>query len=67
VAAVAKDHKIDMPTVGFDPAACTREDCKALAQAMWGHGKITEMKYLRDQLDMMVKVATNALVESKTA
>ena len=51
----------------FDADKITVEDCKGLASLMCAAGKLTEMKYLRDRLDAMIKIAENALVTSKTA
>lgn len=67
VEAIVKDHGLSMPKVGFDPAACTTADCKLLADVMFTSGKITEMKFLRDRLDAMIKIAENAMITSKTA
>ncbi len=53
--------------VGFDPEGCTIDDCKMLAAAMCGAGKLTEMKFLRDRLDAMIKIAENAMITSMTA
>ncbi len=62
---VAHAHGIDLPNVGFDPIHCTVKDAKLLAQAMFGAGKIAEMKALRDTLDVLVKQAENAMIQSK--
>ena len=46
VNAVLADHKLALPAklVGFDPATCTVADCKTLASALAGAGKVAEMK-----------------------
>jgi hypothetical protein len=51
----------------FDADKITIEDCKGLASLMCASGKLAEMKYLRDRLDAMIKIAENAMVTSKTA
>jgi hypothetical protein len=58
VNAVLADHKLALPAklVGFDPATCTVADCKTLASALAGAGKVAEMKVLRDTLDVMLKI-----------
>ena len=53
--------------VGLNPETITIDDCKVLASTMWNAGKIVEMKYLRDHLDRMIKIAENAMITSKTA
>jgi hypothetical protein len=65
VETVAKAHGVDLPNMGFDPMTCTVKDAKLLAQAMFGAGKIAEMKALRDTLDVLVKQAENAMIQSK--
>lgn len=65
VETVAKAHGIDLPSMGFDPMTCTVKDAKMLAQAMFGAGKLAEMKVLRDTLDIMVKQVENASITSK--
>jgi hypothetical protein len=61
---VLKSNNLTLPAkvVGFDPATCTAADCKTLAAAMAGAGKIAEMKILRDTLDAMIKIAEHALL-----
>jgi hypothetical protein len=34
---------------------------------MFTSGKLTEMKFLRDRLDAIIKIAQNSLITSKTA
>ena len=63
---IAGERGVAVPTVGFDPSTATKADCKMLASALWNAGKVVEMKYLRDQLDMMVKMFENSAVEAKT-
>ena len=67
VEAVMKDHGLSLPKVGFDPATCGAADCKLVADVMFTSGKLVEMKYLRDRLDAMIKIAENALIATKTA
>src|SRR6185437_5072401 len=67
VEAVMKDHGLSLPKVGFDPATCLTADCKLVADVMFTSGKLVEMKYLRDRLDAMIKIAENALIATKTA
>ena len=63
VDSVLRDHNLSLPKklVGFDPMTCTAADCKTLASAMLGAGKLAEMKILRDSLDVMLKIAENHL------
>ena len=63
VNAVLADHKLALPAklVGFDPATCTVADCKTLASALAGAGKVAEMKVLRDTLDVMLKIIEHNL------
>jgi hypothetical protein len=63
VNAVLADHNLSLPAkmVGFDPAICTIDDCKLLAKAMAQAGKLVEMKVLRDHLDVILKIAENAM------
>ncbi len=69
VSEVLKANNLSLPAkmVGFDPANCTVADCKTLAAAMAGAGKLVEMKVLRDTLDAMIKIAENAMITSKSA
>lgn len=64
VDSVLKSNNLSLPAkvVGFDPATCTVTDCKTLAAAMAGAGKLAEMKTLRDTLDAMIKIAEHALL-----
>lgn len=64
VDSVLKSNNLSLPAkvVGFDPATCTVQDCKTLAAAMAGAGKLAEMKILRDTLDAMIKIAEHALL-----
>lgn len=66
---VVAQSKLDMPSrlVGFYPENCTIADCKLLASAMCNAGKYDEMKYLRNRLDAMIKIAENAMVASDVA
>lgn len=63
----ASEQEMPRKLVGFDPMACTVDDCKMLAKAMCAAGKLAEMKALRDTLDAMIKIAENAMIASKTA
>lgn len=65
VEAVARAHGVDLPSMGFDPTTCTVKDAKMLAQAMFGAGKLAEMKVRRDTLDVMVTQVENATIASK--
>jgi len=49
---VAKHHgkPLVAASIGFDPATCTVEDCEKLAAAMFGAGKLVEMKALAAKL-----------------
>jgi hypothetical protein len=60
-------QKLPGRLVGLDPETITVDDCKMLAAAMCGAGKIVEMRFLRDRLDAMIKIAENAMIMSKTA
>ena len=53
--------------VVFEPESISVDECKQLAAAMFAAGKLIEMKFLRDNLDRMVKIAENALITSKSA
>ena len=58
---VAKHHKLPLPTsIGFNPATCTVEDCRLLAETMFNHGKYAEMVSLRNRLDKMVSTLEKA-------
>ena len=59
-----KANNLSLPAkvVGFDPINCTVADCKMLAQAMIGAGKLAEAKVLRDTLDAMIKIAEHAML-----
>ncbi|RUL81294.1 hypothetical protein [Tautonia sociabilis] len=61
---VLKANNLSLPAkvVGFDPINCTVADCKMLAQAMIGAGKLAEAKVLRDTLDAMIKIAEHAML-----
>jgi hypothetical protein len=63
---VLKSNNLSLPAkvVGFDPAHCTVTDCKTLAAAMAGAGKLAEMKVLRDTLDAMIKIAEHAMLRA---
>ena len=50
--------------VGLDPSTITIEDCKMLSAVMFNGCKIVEMKYLRDRLDAMIKIAENSMITS---
>jgi hypothetical protein len=65
---VTEQAGLAMPSrlIGFDPENCTVDDCKTLAKALLAHGKLAEMVALRDTLDVMVKIAQNAMITSKT-
>ena len=67
VAAVARDRKLTLPRVGFDPAAATAEDAKLLAKAMWAAARTAEMKALRDQLDVLIGASPAAGAELRRA
>ena len=67
VAAVARDRKLTLPRVGFDPAAATAEDAKLLAKAMWAAARTAEMKALRDQLDVLIGASPAAEAERRRA
>lgn len=67
VEVVLKEHGIEMPKMGFDPATATISDCKLVADVMFTTGRVAEMKYLRDRLDAMIKIAENAMVTSASA
>jgi hypothetical protein len=66
---VVEQSKMTLPgrLVGFDPENCTIDDCKTLASAMCGAGKMAEMKFLRDRLDAMIKITENTMITSKPA
>ena len=69
VSEVLKANNLSMPAklVGFDPANCTVADCKTLAAAMAGAGKLVEMRVLRDTLGALIQIAENAMITSKSA
>lgn len=67
VEAVAKDLKKPLPSqFGFDPASCTKEDCKVLASAMFAAGKYNEMKFLADRLGKMVAAMDKAREQAQS-
>jgi hypothetical protein len=63
----SSEQEMPRGLVGFDPVGCTIEDCRTLCQALFGAGKYAEMKFIRDNLDRMIKVAENAMITSKPA
>ena len=64
---VSKAHGVTMPTTGFNPSALSMDDCKTIAGAMFAAGDLPEMKFLRDQLDVLIKQAENAKIQSKAS
>ena len=60
VSKVLKDHKIEMPSTGFNAASATPNDVKMIARQLMMAGKYTEMAVLRDTLDAMIKIIDNA-------
>lgn len=62
-----KANKLALPTtmVGFDPATCTKNDCRILIESMFSHNKAAELKYLRDLADARVKQIENAMIATQ--
>jgi hypothetical protein len=61
------DESVHRGIVVFDAERISIDECKQLAATMCAAGKLAEMKYLRDNLDRMIKIAENAMVASKSA
>ena len=65
---VAKAHGASMPqSFGFDPSNLSQDECKMIAGIMFAAGKLVEMRYFRDQLDVLIKKAENAMIQSKAS
>jgi hypothetical protein len=66
IAKLASGAEMDLPSkfVGLNPETISIDDCKMLSSVMFNANKLTEMKYLRDRLDAMIKRAENAMITS---
>lgn len=54
-------------SIGFDPIACTIEDCTKLAEAMYMGGKLKEMKVLRSRLSKLIDKAESQIAAMDSA
>jgi hypothetical protein len=64
---VTRHHGLSLPTkFGFDPATCTVDDCRLLADTMFAAGKFVEIKALASVLSKMVATVEKA-AESQSA
>lgn len=52
---VLKDHKLEMPQVGIDPATCSKQDLKAFFSVMYLNGRAAELKFCLALLGKMVE------------